>query len=113
MAKKAFDTLTETMFYVLMAFNRQDMCGTEIAAYVDALTDGRVSMGPGTLYTILSNFQNEGLIEKISSEGRRITYAITEKGHRLYMDEILRLKACLADAEKEVLVDYGKTLCTI
>ena len=33
MSKKALDTLTETMFYVLMAFSRQDMCGTEIAGY--------------------------------------------------------------------------------
>ena len=57
MSKKALDTLTETMFYVLMAFSRQDMCGTEIAGYVKDITGGRVSMGPGTLYTILSNFQ--------------------------------------------------------
>ena len=113
MAKKAFDTLTETMFYVLMSFNRQDMCGTEIASYVDVLTNGRVSMGPGTLYTILSNFQNEGLIEKVNSQGRKITYSITEKGRRLYNDEILRLRTCLDDAEKEVVVDYGNTLCTV
>ena len=77
MAKKAFDTLTETMFYVLMSFNRQDMCGTEIASYVDTLTNGRVSMGPGTLYTILSNFQNEGLIEKVDSSKTFIFWAFT------------------------------------
>ena len=46
MSKKALDTLTETMFYVLMAFSRQDMCGTEIAGYVKDITGGRVSMGP-------------------------------------------------------------------
>lgn len=80
MSKKALDTLTETMFYVLMAFSRQDMCGTEIADYVRELTNNRVSMGPGTLYTILSNFQKEKLIERVSSEGRRITYSITEAG---------------------------------
>ena len=113
MARKALETLTETMFYVLMSFNRQDMCGTEIACYVNILTDGRVSMGPGTLYTILSNFQNEGLIEKVDSQGRKITYAITDKGRKVYNDEINRLKTCLADAEKEVLVDYGNTLCTV
>ncbi len=113
MAKKALDTLTETMFYVLMSLNRQDMFGTEIASYVNMLTNGRVQMGPGTLYTILSNFQNEGLIEKVDSQGRKITYAITDKGRQAYNDEILRLKTCLADAEKEVLVGYGNTLCTV
>ena len=84
MSKKALDTLTETMFYVLMAFSRQDMCGTEIAGYVRDITGGRVSMGPGTLYTILSNFQKEGRIDRVSSEGRKITYSITETGRSIY-----------------------------
>ena len=74
-----------------MAFSRQDMCGTEIAGYVKDITGGRVSMGPGTLYTILSNFQKEGLIDRVSSEGRKITYSI-------YEAEINRLKQCIADA---------------
>ena len=98
MSKKALDTLTETMFYVLMAFSRQDMCGTEIAGYVKDITGGRVSMGPGTLYTILSNFQKEGLIDRVSSAGRKITYSITETGRGIYEAEINRLKQCIADA---------------
>ena len=101
MSKKALDTLTETMFYVLISFNKQDMCGTEIASYVNDLTLGRVQMGPGTLYTILSNFQKEGLIEKTSSQGRKITYAITARGRAVYGNEVARLKQCLADAESE------------
>ena len=101
MSKKAFETLTETMFYVLMSFNRRDMCGTEIASHVNAVTRGRVRMGPGTLYTILSNFQKEGLVEKTSSQGRKITYTITNKGRAVYENEVARLKQCLADAESE------------
>ena len=92
MSKKPLETLTETMFYVLMAFYRQEMCGTEIARYVRELTKGEVSMGPGTLYTILS-------LEKTGSEGRKITYAITERGRRMYQSELRRLRRCLADAE--------------
>ncbi|MDD6300055.1 PadR family transcriptional regulator [Hornefia butyriciproducens] len=99
MSKKPLETLTETMFYVLMAFYRQEMCGTEIARYVRELTKGEVSMGPGTLYTILSQFQREDLIEKTGSEGRKITYAITERGRRMYQSELRRLRRCLADAE--------------
>ena len=55
-------------------------------------------MGPGTLYTILSNFQKEGLIDRVSSEGRKITYSITETGRSIYEAEIKRLKQCIADA---------------
>ncbi len=99
MAKKAMETLSETMFYTLMAMNAGEMCGTEIAAWVKKRTDGRVSMGPGTLYTILGSFQTEALIEKRREEGRRITYGITEKGRAVYASELERLRLCLRDAE--------------
>ena len=102
MAKKSLYPLTEPMFYVLMCFHRGDMCGTEIAEYVRGLTNGRVSLGPGTLYTILSTYQSENVIEKVSSEGRRITYSITEKGRQLFNDELVRLKACIKDAEESI-----------
>lgn len=102
MAKKSLYPLTEPMFYVLMCFYRGDMCGTEIAEYVRAQTAGRVSLGPGTLYTILSTYQSENVIEKVSSEGRRITYSITEKGRQLFNDELVRLKACIKDAEESI-----------
>lgn len=54
MAKKVLEILTETMFYVLMSFLRQERCGIEIAEFVEQKTAGRVRMGPGTLYTILA-----------------------------------------------------------
>ncbi|MGI6257013.1 MAG: PadR family transcriptional regulator [Anaerovoracaceae bacterium] len=101
MAKKSLEPLTETMFYVLLALDKESMYGTEIAGYIKALTRGRVVMGPGTLYTILSNFQKEKLIQKTGSEGRRIIYRITEKGKAVYEEEILRLTRCLADVKKE------------
>lgn len=101
MAKKAYETLTETMLYVLMSFQRGDMCGTEIADHVRQLTNGRVRIGPGTLYTILSNFQKEGFIQKKESQGRTITYSITPEGLLIYLDEIQRLNQCLEDASKE------------
>lgn len=100
MAKKSLYPLTEPMYYVLMCFHRSDMCGTEIADYVRTLTGDRVHLGPGTLYTILSTFQSESVIEKVSSQGRKITYRITEKGEKLYQNELARLRACLRDAEE-------------
>ena len=98
MAKKAMETLSETMFYTLMALNTGEQCGTEIAAWVKRHTRDRIGMGPGTLYTILGNFQSEGLIEKRREEGRRITYGITEKGRTVYAAELERLRLCLRDA---------------
>ena len=55
--------LTEPMFYVLMSFLKRDMCGTEITEFVARKTRDRVRLGPGTLYTLLGKFQEEGLIQ--------------------------------------------------
>ena len=68
MGKKSLESLTETMFYVLMAFRRQALCGTEAAGFVSRKTRGRVNMGPGTLYTILAKFQEEGFLTEIAVE---------------------------------------------
>ena len=99
--KKTLETLTESMFYVLMALLRQPRCGTEMADFVSAVTQGRVRLGPGTLYTILAKFEEEGLIRETAVEGRRRTYALTEAGLARYQEEIARLRSCLADAERE------------
>ena len=100
MPKKSLDTLTETMFYILMAFASKDMCGTEITEFVQKMTGGRVAMGPGTLYTNISRFLSEKLIIEKEREGRKITYSLTEKGRKAYEEEIHRLRQCLLDAER-------------
>ena len=103
MTGKAGAPLTEAMFYVLMALRRGEVCGTEIAA----CTEGRVRLGPGTLYTILGRFLEEGFIQETSVQGRQRNYRLTEKGQRAYRNERLRLRLCLADAERE---DAGERL---
>lgn len=93
--------LTEPMYYVLMSFLRQDMCGTEITEFVDRKTRGRVNLGPGTLYTLLARFLDEGLIKETQVDGRRRTYRITPKGRAAFQEELERLRACTADGEEE------------
>ena len=101
MGKKSLESLTETMFYVLMAFRRQALCGIEVADFVSRKTKGRVNMGPGTLDTILGKFQEEGFLTEIAVEGRKRTYQLTESGEKRYQEEVARLRACVADAESE------------
>ena len=93
--------LTEPMYYVLMSFLRQDMCGTEITEFVDRKTRGRVNLGPGTLYTLLARFLDEGLIRETQVDGRKRTYRITPKGRAAFQEELDRLRACAADGEEE------------
>ena len=80
MGTKERGPLTEPMFYVLMSFLQQEMCGIEITEFVSQKTGGRVVLGPGTLYTLLGKFQEEHLIEETQVEGRKRTYRLTEKG---------------------------------
>lgn len=101
MGGKSRGPLTEPMFYVLMAFLHGEMCGIDVADFVEKKTRGRVKLGPGTLYTLLNKFQDEALIEEIDVEGRKRTYRLTAKGREAYEEELERLRACLRDAEEE------------
>lgn len=99
MPKKAMDVLTESMFYVLMAFQQGPMCGIDIVEFIDRRTRGRIKMGPATLYTILGKFEKEKYIREVSVEGRKRTYQVTDMGRSAYREELERLKQCVADAE--------------
>ena len=73
MAREKFQTLTEQMFYVLLTL-REECCGTDVMARISNLTQGRVTVGPGTLYNLLDSFQAAGWIMETKTEGRRRSY---------------------------------------
>lgn len=100
MAKKALEQLSETMFYVLMAFHHGDFCGAEVTAWISERTEERIRMGPGTLYTILAQFESAGVLKPMDQQGRKKHYQITEKGRGLYAEELARLRRCVSDAEE-------------
>ena len=101
MPRKAFDTLSEPMFYVLMALRRRTLCGVEMVEWIQSKTAGRLVLGPGTLYTILAKLTEEHAIREKSVDGRRRSYEITEKGLQMYEAECDRLRRCIADITTE------------
>ena len=100
MARKTMETLTEAMFYVLMALRSGPKCGIEIVSSIDKLTEDRVNIGPATLYTVLGRFEKEGYIAETEVSGRKRTYRITDIGLNAYQEELHRLQNCLLDAER-------------
>lgn len=98
MAREKFQTLTEQMFYILLCL-RQEQCGADIMAQVTALTQGRVTVGPGTLYNLLEQFQSAGMIRETKVEGRKRSYLITEAGRTALDEEYRRLRLLTADYE--------------
>ncbi len=101
MPKKALESLTESMFYVLMAFGGGPKCGIDVSEFIERKTAGRCKLGPATLYTILAKFEKERYIKEIAVDGRKRTYEITEKGLTAYREEVARLQHCVADADSE------------
>ena len=53
--------------------------------------------GPGTLYAMLSKFEENGVIRKTSEEGRRKSYIITDRGNEMLWDEYERLRTMVSD----------------
>ena len=90
MPREKFSTLTEQMFYVLLALT-EECCGMDIMAKVGQITDGRVAVGSGTLYNLLEQFSDEGIISETKTEGRRRSYILTQKGSDLLQREYDRI----------------------
>lgn len=99
MAREKFQTLTEQMFYILISL-LEECCGVDIMEKVKTMTEGRVSVGPGTLYSLLGNFENAGIIEETLVEGRKRSYRITAFGKELLETEFNRLKIQVADYQR-------------
>lgn len=96
MARAKFQTLTEQMFYTLLCL-KEECYGMDILDRVPAMTNGRVNVGSGTLYTLLEQFLESEMIRETKVEGRRRSYILTEKGKEMLEKECIRLKAQLAD----------------
>lgn len=96
MARAKFQTLTEPMFYILLCL-KKECCGIEIMERVAQITLGRVSVGPGTLYNLLEQFLETGMIEETRVEGRRRSYCLTEKGYGALDAEYRRLRLMQED----------------
>lgn len=96
MPRTKFQTLTEQMFYILLCL-RQECYGMDIMDKVPAMTLGRVHVGSGTLYNLLEQFLEEGMIRETKVEGRRRSYILTQKGRETLDSEYRRLCARVDD----------------
>ena len=96
MARAKFQTLTEQMFYTLLCL-KEECCGMDILDRVPAMTNQRVNVGSGTLYTLLEQFLEEEMIRETKVEGRRRSYILTDTGREMLEKECARLAAQLAD----------------
>ena len=99
MARKKLETLTEQMYYVLLALI-EERHGYGILQETARLTDRRVNMGAGTLYALLSRFEQEGLIRSTREQDNRKYYQLTSSGRTVLEHEYTRLRRQVADGAR-------------
>ena len=102
MPRLKFQTLTEQMFYILLCL-KDECCGIDIMDKVSQMTDGRVKVGSGTLYNLLEQFLDSGMIIQTKAEGRRRSYVLMEKGREVLANEYNRLCTQAEDYRKMFL----------
>lgn len=90
--------MTEAMYYVLLALMRPNH-GYQLMHAITEVSNGRVNMGPGTLYGVLSRMQKDCLIFLAENDGRRKTYQITPEGEQALRIEYGRLKSLIEDSK--------------
>ena len=79
LARKEFETLTPQMFYILVVLY-VPRHGYEIMNEIARITNNEIKVGAGTLYTLLSRFQNDGYIKLVDEVDRKKIYQITQIG---------------------------------
>ena len=90
--------MTEAMYYVLLALMNPNH-GYQLMNAITEVSNGRVHMGPGTLYGVLSRMQKDGLIILEEDDGRRKIYSITADGEQALSIEYSRLMALVRDGK--------------
>lgn len=94
--------LTEALFYILLAVRKPNH-GYGIIQEVEELTDGRVVLGPGTLYGAIQSLVKRGWIRIYSEDTesrKKKEYLITEAGKEAFWEEQRRLAELLKNAER-------------
>ena len=88
--------MTEAMYYILLSLLKPGY-GYGMMQRIKELSGGRLEIGPGTLYGVLSRMSRDCLIVLTGEEGRRRNYAITETGRDALLREYNRLNRIVAD----------------
>ncbi|HYH01041.1 MAG TPA: PadR family transcriptional regulator, partial [Terriglobales bacterium] len=100
MAKNTVNApLTPAVLHILLALSIQERHGYGIMKQVEADSQGKVKMGPGTLYGSLKRMIDAGLIRESDKrvdpemdDERRIYYKITGLGQKALTAELERYR---------------------
>ncbi|HEY7419425.1 MAG TPA: PadR family transcriptional regulator [Ktedonobacteraceae bacterium] len=95
--------LTPAVFHILLSLADGERHGYAIRRDIAAHTDGKLSLGPATLYRSIKHLVEDGLIEESDvrpdpalDDERRHYYRLTDLGRRVVVAEVRRMEKVLA-----------------
>jgi DNA-binding PadR family transcriptional regulator len=99
--------MTPAVLHILLSLAADYRHGLGIAADVKAFSQGRLALGPGTLYGTIKRLLDAGLVEDLGSpspdnDPRRRYYRITAKGRRALELETEGLTSVLGVARRRL-----------
>ena len=115
MPKRKLDPLPSAAFQILLALAGEDLHGYGIMRQVAEQTEGRMRLGPGTLYSSIQTLHEAKLIEELDQhedaklgQERRRYYRLTSAGRKLARSEAERLADLLRVARTRKILrgDY-------
>src|SRR6185295_11891169 len=102
--------LTPAVLHILLALSAKEAHGYGIMKKVQEDSQGKVKMGPGTLYGSLGRMIDAGLIRESDKkvdpkmdDERRVYYAITSAGRKALAAELERYAEVVALAKRKTL----------
>lgn len=108
--------LTPRVFHILLALVDEEQHGYRIMKEVEARSEGKVKIGPGTLYEAIQRLAKTGLIEESSErpdaaldDQRRRYYRLTRLGRGVLSAESERLAALVGFVRSKNLVSKGES----
>ncbi len=111
MTKNAINVpLTPAVLHILLALSTEERHGYGIMKQVEAESQGKVNMGPGTLYGSLKRMIDAGLIQESDrkvdpsmDDERRVYYRITAAGQKALAAELERYREVVTVARQKRL----------
>ena len=99
--------LTPAVFHILLALAEGDRHGYDIMRLVDDVTEGRLKLGPGTLYGTIKRMLRDRLIVEAGDrpdpaldDARRRYYRLTDAGRAALGAELHRLNKLVTFARR-------------
>ena len=103
--------LSPAIFHILLALADEDRHGYGIMQEVKSRTDGRVKLGPGTLYGAIKRLLEQGALaeqderpDPALNDERRRYYRLTDFGQKVLRAEAERLARLVKQAQAKQLL---------